>query len=73
MLGSPMIGPLSRGVTQRVWSVAGLVDAVAVTLQDRFGACTVQGELSGFMRAASGHCYFSLKDADGATIGRAHV
>jgi exodeoxyribonuclease VII large subunit len=27
---------------------------------------TVRGELSGFMRAGSGHCYFSLKDADGA-------
>jgi len=26
----------------------------------------VRGELSGFSRAASGHCYFTLKDADGA-------
>ena len=30
-----------------------------------FGACTVRGEMSGFSRAASGHCYFTLKDADG--------
>jgi len=48
-----------------VWSVAGLVNAVADALSARFGACVVQGELSGFSRAASGHCYFSLKDADG--------
>ena len=27
---------------------------------------TVRGELSGWSRAASGHCYFTLKDADGA-------
>ena len=25
----------------------------------------VRGELSGFTRAASGHCYFTLKDAGG--------
>lgn len=31
----------------------------------RFGAVTVRGELSGFTRAASGHCYFSLKDGEG--------
>ncbi len=27
--------------------------------------CAVRGEISGFSRAASGHCYFNLKDADG--------
>lgn len=50
----------------RSWSVAALLAAVGDTLSARFGACTVQGELSGFTRAASGHCYFTLKDADGA-------
>ena len=50
----------------RVWSVAGLVLAVADALAARFAACTVRGEISGFSRAASGHCYFTLKDADGA-------
>lgn len=39
--------------------------AVADTLSARFSACVVRGELSAFSRAASGHCYFSLKDADG--------
>ena len=33
----------------------------------RFSACTVKGELSTFTRAASGHCYFTVKDSDGAT------
>lgn len=48
------------------WSVAGLLQATADALQARFGAVAVRGELSGYVRAASGHCYFSLKDADGA-------
>jgi exodeoxyribonuclease VII large subunit len=50
----------------RAWSVAALLVAISDTLAARFSACTVQGELSGFTRAASGHCYFTLKDADGA-------
>jgi exodeoxyribonuclease VII large subunit len=49
------------------WGVAALLLAAGDALQARFGACTVRGELSGFSRAASGHCYFTLKDADGAT------
>ena len=40
--------------------------ALADALASRFAAVTVQGELSGFSRAASGHCYFTLKDASGA-------
>jgi exodeoxyribonuclease VII large subunit len=46
--------------------VAALLLAVGDALAARFSACSVQGELSGFTRAASGHCYFTLKDADGA-------
>ena len=49
-----------------MWSVAALVQAVADALAARFPVCVVRGELSAFTRAASGHCYFSLKDADGA-------
>jgi exodeoxyribonuclease VII large subunit len=39
--------------------------AVADTLSARFNPVTVRGELSGFSRATSGHCYFSLKDDSG--------
>ena len=46
--------------------MAALLVATADALAARFGAVAVRGELSGFSRAASGHCYFSLKDADGA-------
>jgi exodeoxyribonuclease VII large subunit len=50
----------------RVLGVAELLLAASDALQLRLGAVSVCGELSGFMRAASGHCYFALKDADGA-------
>lgn len=49
----------------RPWSVADLLLAVSDAVQARLGSIAVQGEISGFSRAASGHCYFSLKDADG--------
>ena len=49
----------------RVWAVGALVRAIADTLQARFNPAAVRGEISGFARAASGHCYFSLKDAQG--------
>ncbi len=45
--------------------MAALVHAIGDTLAARFAACTVRGELSGYSRAASGHCYFTLKDANG--------
>ena len=50
----------------RVWSVGALVNAVAGLLEQGFPACTVSGEIAGFSRAASGHCYFTLKDANGS-------
>lgn len=49
----------------RVWAVGALCRAVADALQARFNLVTVRGELSGWSRAASGHCYFSLKDNAG--------
>lgn len=39
--------------------------ALADALSARFNPVAVRGELSGFSRAASGHCYFSLKDDTG--------
>lgn len=53
-------------VTDRpVWGVGALLNAVADTLQARFNPVRVKGEVSGFSRAASGHCYFALKDEQG--------
>lgn len=41
------------------------MQAVSDAVQTRFGSIVVRGEVSGFTRAASGHCYFSIKDAQG--------
>ena len=48
-----------------VWAVSSLCRAVADALDMGFNPVTVRGEVSGFSRAASGHCYFSLKDEGG--------
>lgn len=66
------------GLAQRVieplaprpaWDVGALLLAADDALQTRFGPCRVRGELSGLTRAASGHCYFSLKDIGGGVGG----
>ena len=49
----------------RIWAVGALCLAVADVLQARFNPGAVRGEITGFSRAASGHCYFTLKDAQG--------
>jgi exodeoxyribonuclease VII large subunit len=59
------ITSMEAGGAGRVWAVGPLMRAVADTLSARFNPVAVRGELSGFSRAASGHCYFSLKDDTG--------
>ena len=60
-----MIEPSLGRPRGAVRGVAELVREVGETLAGRFGATAVRGEISGLSRAASGHCYFSLKDAEG--------
>ena len=55
----------SKRLPTQVWQVGALCRAIADTLDARFNPVTVRGEVSGFSRAGSGHCYFSLKDASG--------
>lgn len=54
-----------RETNVRVWPVGSLLRAIADSLEARFNPVAVQGEITGFSRAASGHCYFSLKDEQG--------
>jgi exodeoxyribonuclease VII large subunit len=61
-----VIEPVQSPPPRLSWGVAALLQATSDALAARFGAVSVRGELSGFSRAASGHCYFTLKDADGA-------
>lgn len=60
-----MAEALNPAVTPRIWPVGALCRAVADALDARFNPVAVRGEVSGFARASSGHCYFSLKDESG--------
>ncbi len=44
-------------------SVSVLLQRAKSALERALPLCWVSGEISGFKRAASGHCYFDLKDA----------
>ena len=48
----------------RSWTVSALCRSVADTLDARLNPVRVQGEIGSFVQAASGHCYFNLKDAE---------
>lgn len=57
--------PATPLAAPRVWAVGALCRAVADALEARFNPVAVRGELASFSRAASGHCYFTLKDGAG--------
>jgi exodeoxyribonuclease VII large subunit len=46
------------------YSVSELSQAVKRSIESDFGHVRVRGEVSGFKRHSSGHCYLSLKDSD---------
>jgi len=46
----------------QVWSVAELVRQVRGMVERSYGQVSVEGEISNWRPAASGHCYFTLKD-----------
>lgn len=57
---------LHTGLTPgKLWQVGALCKAIGTSLEAQFNPVRVGGEISGFVRAASGHCYFNLKDATG--------
>jgi exodeoxyribonuclease VII large subunit len=48
----------------KVWSVGELVRQVRGLVESSYGQVSVEGEISNWRPAASGHCYFTLKDRD---------
>jgi exodeoxyribonuclease VII large subunit len=46
------------------YTVSELSLALKRSIEGEFGDVRVRGEISGFKRHGSGHCYFALKDAD---------
>ncbi|WP_251964561.1 exodeoxyribonuclease VII large subunit [Salinibacter ruber] len=58
------MSPTNNTADDPVLSVAELTRGLSDLVEDRYDDVWVEGELSDFTRAASGHCYFSLKDED---------
>ena len=63
LLRDPMGDPVGDNQPPVV-SVSELSGDVKRTVEDKFAYVRVRGEVSGFKRAASGHLYMALKDAD---------
>ncbi len=57
------VSPLEPEATS-VFTVSGLVRRVRAMVERSYGSVTVEGEISNWRPAASGHCYFTLKDRD---------
>ena len=53
---------MAAGDNSPALTVSELSGALKRTVENAFGLVRVRGEISGFKRHASGHCYFTLKD-----------
>ncbi len=47
----------------QIWTVSGLVRHVRGLVEHGYARVTVEGEISNWRPAGSGHCYFTVKDA----------
>ena len=56
---------LRAGTAQDVFTVGELLRHIRNLVERTHGHVTVEGEISNWRPAASGHCYFTLKDAEG--------
>src|SRR5947209_2202342 len=61
------LGFTFQQATRRIWTVQDLFSAVRTQLEREYTDVWVQGEISNFRPAESGHLYFTLKD-DGAQL-----
>jgi exodeoxyribonuclease VII large subunit len=57
-----LLANVAPGDNAPALSVSELSGALKRTVESAFGQVRVRGEISGFKRHASGHCYFTLKD-----------
>lgn len=71
MLHFPLMSPddqlgfgFTAAPTRRIWRVADLVSAVRTTVERGYTDVWVEGEVSNFRPAESGHLYFTLKDGE---------
>jgi exodeoxyribonuclease VII large subunit len=57
-----LLANVAAGDNSPALTVSELSGALKRTIETAFGEVRVRGEISGFKRHASGHCYFTLKD-----------
>src|SRR3954469_21738485 len=57
-----LLANVAAGDNSPPLSVSELSGALKRTIETAFGQVRVRGEISGFKRHGSGHCYFTLKD-----------
>jgi exodeoxyribonuclease VII large subunit len=55
-------GALGAAASSAVVPVSLFVSSARLIIERHLGLTWISGEISGFSRAASGHCYFTLKD-----------
>jgi exodeoxyribonuclease VII large subunit len=56
---------MDSGNLKEILTVSALNDRIKTLLEERFSLVWVEGEVSNLRRPASGHVYFTLKDAEG--------
>jgi exodeoxyribonuclease VII large subunit len=65
----PPADPATAAPNLPEYSVSEISGAIRKTLESSFGYVRVRGEISGFKRHSSGHCYLTLKDETAALSG----
>ena len=61
-VGGGLVARTRQGDNAAPLTITELSNQLKRTVEDRFGHVRVRGEISGFKRVASGHCYLALKD-----------
>jgi len=56
--------PTPQAEAAHIWTVSDLVSQVRTLVERSYRQVAVEGEISNWRPAASGHCYFTLKDRD---------
>ena len=54
----------AAAATRRIWTPRTLMSSVRTQVEREYGDIWVEGEISNFRPAESGHLYFTLKDDD---------
>lgn len=64
MANQPLFNALFDDTERKPLSVSQLTNSIRITLESRFNAVWVEGEISNFKSHSSGHWYFTLKDSN---------